>query len=267
MNQFFCLKHIETGEVYKLDQDDISLGRVDTCTIAIESSALSRQHANIRVCHDHIVVQDLASKNGTYVNQQRIFQPTNAYAGDLIAFGLETYQLTQTEPQFPKIETAGDLLPYNDNTSNATMIRSSFMSTSDLEKNLESEITPADMDEQLIEQALSQKIIDINKTPAIFVFKSGRRRGLVLELKLPRGSVQSWAIGRSQLADVVLDDPTVSSVHAYIELNRNRWMLFDNHSTNGIKLNNVHVKQSPCHSGDVLSLGNTELLFHILKTN
>jgi len=62
------------------------VGRLDDCQIRVPIAGISRKHCEIIVDETSIVINDLGSSNGTFVNQDRITsQPL--CAGDLISFG------------------------------------------------------------------------------------------------------------------------------------------------------------------------------------
>lgn len=53
-------------------RDGMVIGRSHDCDIYIESQEISRQHARLRVRPDSVMVEDLASTNGTFVNNERV---------------------------------------------------------------------------------------------------------------------------------------------------------------------------------------------------
>ncbi len=59
------------GKVFPL-QGTVVIGRQTECEIPIPSEEVSRRHAELRVTPDGIMVEDLGSSNGTYVNDKRI---------------------------------------------------------------------------------------------------------------------------------------------------------------------------------------------------
>ncbi len=78
-----------TGLVFKLADGASVIGRGAEVAIRIVDDGISRAHA--RVVHDNsIVVEDLASRNGTYVNGQRISAPTSLKEGDKLQIGATT---------------------------------------------------------------------------------------------------------------------------------------------------------------------------------
>jgi DNA-binding winged helix-turn-helix (wHTH) protein len=62
-------------------------GRAPESSIALDSPKVSRHHAEIVVDGVLITVRDLDSKNGTYVRDTRITQPTRLESGDEIRIG------------------------------------------------------------------------------------------------------------------------------------------------------------------------------------
>lgn len=63
------------------------VGRLDDCHIRVPVAGISRKHCEIVVADGSIVINDLGSSNGTYVNQDRISGSQPLCAGDLISFG------------------------------------------------------------------------------------------------------------------------------------------------------------------------------------
>ena len=59
------------GKIYPV-QSTVVIGRQSECEIPIPSEEVSRRHAELRVTPDGVMVEDLGSSNGTYVNDRRI---------------------------------------------------------------------------------------------------------------------------------------------------------------------------------------------------
>ncbi len=62
----------QTGQQFSLNLPESILGRHPDCTIVLESGSVSRQHAKILKREDGCYIQDLKSRNGTFVNGQLI---------------------------------------------------------------------------------------------------------------------------------------------------------------------------------------------------
>lgn len=76
------------------------VGRDPDCAVRIDSSTVSRRHAGIVVASGEATVEDLGSKNGTYVNGQRVERPVPLKDLDRIRVGSVTitYRIVDTLP-------------------------------------------------------------------------------------------------------------------------------------------------------------------------
>jgi hypothetical protein len=63
------------------------IGRDPEASIQLEARGVSRQHARILVSGGAATIEDLGSKNGTYVNGRRITAPVRLSEGDAIGLG------------------------------------------------------------------------------------------------------------------------------------------------------------------------------------
>ena len=74
------------------------LGRVDEGVIWVESSSVSRRHARISVDDREVVIEDLGSKNGTFVRGDRITGPTVLSDGDVFRLGRVAMKVRAVRP-------------------------------------------------------------------------------------------------------------------------------------------------------------------------
>ncbi len=74
--------------------DDIVVGRDAGCDRVIHVLTVSGRHARLRRQDGRIVIEDLGSSNGTFVNGRRIDGPTDVRPGDLIGLGSHTVVLS-----------------------------------------------------------------------------------------------------------------------------------------------------------------------------
>ncbi|MGD8286888.1 MAG: FHA domain-containing protein, partial [Desulfobacterales bacterium] len=77
------------------------------------------------------------------------------------------------------------------------------------------------------------------------------------------GAVNRFSIGRVDGNDMVMPDYAISKEHAFIEIRRGRYLLKDNTSTNGTKLNGKRVEDKPVGlvDGDIVSFARYEFTF------
>jgi DNA-binding response OmpR family regulator len=73
---------------WRLDKDEIVLGREPDCDIVLDNRQVSRQHALIRRQDDSYFLEDLRSKNGTFIGGQVVEAPTKLNDGDEITIAL-----------------------------------------------------------------------------------------------------------------------------------------------------------------------------------
>jgi diguanylate cyclase (GGDEF)-like protein len=77
---------VDLGKKYSLAQANTLIGRSSKVDIQIDEDSISRNHAVIENNGEQIVLRDLNSTNGTYVNDQQIKQHT-LHDGDLVKIG------------------------------------------------------------------------------------------------------------------------------------------------------------------------------------
>ena len=66
---------------------EITIGRAEGCTITIDDDFVSQSHARVFERVDEIMVEDLGSTNGTYLNKQKVTAPTVMKMGDWLQLG------------------------------------------------------------------------------------------------------------------------------------------------------------------------------------
>lgn len=63
------------------------LGRDDTADALIDDPEVSRHHAKVSIAPERVTVEDLGSKNGTFVRGERITSPVELFDGDEVRLG------------------------------------------------------------------------------------------------------------------------------------------------------------------------------------
>jgi DNA-binding response OmpR family regulator len=69
-------------EQWALEEEEILIGRDASCQINLPSRWISRVHARLRREGNHFVAEDTGSKNGLYINGQRIYKSHILTDGD-----------------------------------------------------------------------------------------------------------------------------------------------------------------------------------------
>lgn len=87
--QFIVRKGPQVGQVFRLIQDVISIGRDPLSDIVIIDPEISRQHARLAKGIENYTIEDFGSTNGTFINGVRLApnKPTELIPGQLISMG------------------------------------------------------------------------------------------------------------------------------------------------------------------------------------
>ena len=98
-------------KTFSLRDETTVIGREDDCDLYVPLISVSRKHCRL-ICNNQTVkIQDLKSKNGTYLNGQLIKNEAAAKAGDYITIGPLTFllqingeprQVSPPKPAVPK---------------------------------------------------------------------------------------------------------------------------------------------------------------------
>ena len=75
------------GMAFDLTKEVSLLGRDVTNDISLGDAEVSRQHARLTRTPGGVVVEDLGSTNGTFINGERLVAPRVMAMGDLLGFG------------------------------------------------------------------------------------------------------------------------------------------------------------------------------------
>lgn len=81
------------GTEIDLGQQPVSIGRAPDSDLVVQDDYSSTRHARLLNWNGRWMVQDLDSTNGTFVNDERIGQPTEIRAGSSVRIGTTTFEL------------------------------------------------------------------------------------------------------------------------------------------------------------------------------
>lgn len=80
----------------ELGSGSLLIGRLPECDVLLQDNLVSRMHARLSVQGDSVVVEDLHSTNGVYVNGLRVGHSTVLREGDRILIGTTELSLFET---------------------------------------------------------------------------------------------------------------------------------------------------------------------------
>ena len=92
-------------------------------------------------------------------------------------------------------------------------------------------------------------------TPKLIIL-SEQVRGRTFEL-----TQDQHTVGRVDERDICIKDPTVSTYHCRFIKDGNTYILEDQGSTNGTRVNNVPIVSQSLQNSDILQIGGVEILF------
>jgi len=84
------IRGLNVGEMYKLVKGEMVLGRGVNADVEILDDGISRKHAVVRFVDERVILEDLGSRNGTFVNGLRAVGPVDICDGDKIQLSSST---------------------------------------------------------------------------------------------------------------------------------------------------------------------------------
>ncbi len=79
-----------SGQLFKVTKGHLNIGRSPQAELRLDDDGISRNHARIRSETNNAWIEDMESRNGTFLNGERIKQPMELHDGDKIQVGRGT---------------------------------------------------------------------------------------------------------------------------------------------------------------------------------
>jgi pSer/pThr/pTyr-binding forkhead associated (FHA) protein len=89
------------AQAFRLRSEETIVGRRRGCDVRIPSDAVSRRHCLVSVREGTVMVEDLASVNGTFVNGKRVDGKQLLYPGDRLEVGPVTFLVEYARADAP----------------------------------------------------------------------------------------------------------------------------------------------------------------------
>ena len=233
------------GREYAVASGPLTLGRDASADVVVSGHEVSRHHAEIRAEAEGYVLMDM-SVNGTYVNGERIGKTHLLARADVIRIGNDEFRFyadasakpaSAAEPQVQATAPPAGATHRLSDTMHGIPIASA---DPEEKRNTPPSPTAAPL--------------------ASFLFRSGELKGRRLPIKVPVVN-----IGRGDYNDVVIADPSVSTMHAKLQRREAIWILTDLGSTNGTFVEGERLTgEAPLSPGTTLKFGDVSALFEPL---
>ncbi len=271
------LRNLSSKEEVSINRPSLLIGRSESCQVRITAGHPSREHARLVQKREGLFVQDLHSTNGTFVNNRRIEESTQVKVGDVLTFGEESFVLV-SEDQSEMTIIAGRMTPKtnddaciliadDDDDLESTQIRESFPLPQSWALGKQDAMFAGGRSQKealrIIRQVASEQQRSFN---AALVMYPDQHPPIVLGMAHDNLNEASWTIGRSANNDLPIDDPCISEHHATLRYKNNQWILEDNDSTNGIRVDTRLRKSIQLTDGLELSIGRVEGIFKLVRT-
>lgn len=279
------LRSLQDGSEFPLDADEILVGRELECQLTLDSGHISRYHAKLSLLDGELVVEDLRSTNGTFINGRRITSPQSLGLGDELRFHDIAFRLVSADSGSGDAEaTVFQAAPVASQQPVAARTKPAQVKP----EQLNPEHQPSPMMEQPSAPDKTGQIAaveggtrllhtdDLNRLqghdqPGSVAIDSGSGPRLVMLSAPARGKVYSlisrnknaWILGREGSSDFHIADKSVSGQHARIRKLAHEWILESCEGNNPIFINNRSVEFTSLHPGDIIRVGRMELIFRI----
>jgi pSer/pThr/pTyr-binding forkhead associated (FHA) protein len=234
------------GREYTIGERSLTFGRDAGADVVVAGHDVSRQHAEIRSEPEGYILID-TSVNGTYVNGERTGKTRRLSRADVIRIGNDEFRFyADSPPASPK---------------SAPKMQAVEISP---------RAPPAGASERLSDTLHGAPVTELprHNTPpspsaaplASLLFRSGDLKGQRLPIKVPVVN-----IGRGDYNDVVIADPSVSTMHAKLQRREAIWILTDLGSTNGTFVEGEPLQgELPLGPGTTIRFGDVIALFEPL---
>lgn len=281
------------GQVFPV-RGELRVGR-EGCDIPLSSEHASRKHARVFLDGGVLQVQDLESANGTFVNDERI-DAAELKPGDEVRFDVEAFIVDgpqQSAPPGDDNRTAVRAAqPQSEPEAEGAATKDTVAAPAAPAPESTAEQNPAAQEEPAAPASEAQpepaqrgawyeretpnqtRKMDSNEMSGQFAEGGTQVVRGVKEVETPSliGASEEWAgrvikldrdtmtVGRSG-TDIELDEPSVSTKHAQIVREDDRWKVIDLMSANGVYVNGNKTQVAFLSPGDAVRFGRLEMRF------
>ena len=229
----------DTGQKFTFEGAEVVIGKSHICEVILHDAYVGRRHCRISRQGDRFFLEDLESKNGTFLNdrEHRLSTPQQLEAVSQLFIGSTCIQVeVSTEDE------AKTLLNQPEERETQRQQR-----------------PPASPQRpETVEARPRERLTAIRQpeAPIVITVVDGPDRGMVYS---PPQEV--FTIGRSETCDIALHDIRTSRTHVSIKREGGRYRLYDENTTNGtfLRAPDARIFHADLADNDVIYLGQTQL--------
>lgn len=281
--------HFNLGVAVK---DRVLLGRAEECTVVLADRQCSRIHAAFEYANETLVIRDIGSANGTWVDGQKI-ERALLQVGSAIQLGVTSLRVESLREGWngeqQKVWLGGQQCPGCRRFVDVRGVCGRCMIPSWSEAEVPTEVLqvlPTELRHGAPASGIDDGVEPLSAawdrppapaTPVSDTERKGSTSGLLIGMAFAsRGGTwydydlfvgvgSTLRLGRSEQCDVVLSDPLSSRTHADLEYANGALILRDLGSANGVFVDGQRVERSVLREGSALQLGATRLRIRSLR--
>lgn len=264
-----------------------TIGRALDCDVVIDNPVVSTHHCRLSQTNSTLILDDLRSANGTYVNGNRIAEPTAVTADDVITLG-KTVPFPWPDGSVPSTYLApkADIESANAKTRIVTPTEQAVTIGRAPDNDIQLDYpTVSGHHARIITVAGQAFLEDLGSTNGTSLTQPGKRisrapissndvvffgslrmpAARLMEGKLNLGqkahdsiqfTAETMVFGRHPGCDKVLSNPSVSARHARLTRHGSGYQLEDLGSSNGTYVNGQRIdRPTTVKAGDIIGLG------------
>jgi len=238
---------------------ELVVGRSPACDIVLDEGFVSTRHCKVQWDEDGFSVQDVGSKNGTYVNGTRVEHTHALRVGDYLQIGSTVLRLR--DEVAPSRAPSVSAWQVRDSTNAARPVTKTgvvplgALADRGATAYLRSPVSTHVGDEALDSAAELSTILEDERDTLVVVRRVAR---------VERFAELPIVFGRERGTDVALDDDALSLRHAAIERASGGFRLRDVGSKNGTFVNGQRIVVRLLKDADVITVGRYTVLVLIV---
>ena len=284
------------GLAFELGRESL-VGRSADCEFRIDEPKVSRKHARIVLDGADVMLEDLGSTNGTFLNGQRVAGRTVLKDGDRVRF--HESEFTVSIAAAPVTPAEDPALPATGDDASEEVLAAPPAAAAAASDDVPAppakagDASPPGVVDRsaatddpyvpgswatgddvratrLLDPGATNELLvnlqnDVDQLPASakphFVLIADGQVAETFELDADGDAGEVWTIGRDAGCEVALADPTVSGQHAQVFHQDGQWRLVNLVSANGTSVNGEKCLTAYLSDGDQIDVGLARLVF------
>jgi pSer/pThr/pTyr-binding forkhead associated (FHA) protein len=209
------------------------------------------------------------STNGTFVNDKRIDAKVKLSTNDRVRFDVEEYLFHIEEPPAPPSDlTVRRAMPPKEVVADVGRVKvpAGWVDNAAAQGGAKTQfMTPEQMEAERRRMQSSAAAADPlgNVDTPLLIVPGNPDGAMRVQLRSASTDKKEWTVGSEGEREILIKRVGVSALHAKIVSDGKRWKVVDQLSANGTFVNGKRCNVSYLGSGDRISFGTVECVFHL----